>query len=408
MAIEIKMPKLGLSMVTGKIGKWLRQEGKPVQKGDALLEIMTDKITNVIEAPADGILLKIAAVEGEELPIGAVLGVIGAAGETVASVASHAASPGESISKPEIVLPVSHADDAALSGEKLKVSPLARKLASEHGIDLARLMGSGPSGRIVKEDIDKAIADAQALSATSAKKPLKPAEVTSGQPPFTLTPYSGMRKVIGDNLAHSWAVAPKVDYHVSVDVTALLALLKSINQGREDKISITDLLVKIAARALKLRPNINIALDGDQIRHYQEPHIGVAVALDNGLMVPVIRDADAKTLSVVSQERKVLARRARDGQLSMEEMQGGTFTLTNVGAYNSVDWFTPIINQPESAILGIGRTVETPVVIDGQIAIRSMMGISFSFDHRLIDGAPAAEFLGVLIQNIENPCLALI
>ena len=405
MAIEIKMPKLGLSMVTGKIGKWLSQEGKAVQKGDALLEIMTDKITNVIEAPGDGILLKIAAVEGDELPIGAVLGVIGAAGETIASVATHAASPFEPISKPEIVLPVSHSDDAALSGEKLKVSPLARKLASEHGIDLAHLMGSGPSGRIVKEDIDKAIADAQALAATSAKKPVK---VTSGQPQFTLTPYSGMRKVIGDNLAHSWAVAPKVDYHVSVDVTALLGLLKSINQGREDKISITDMLVKIAARALKLRPNINIALDGDQIRHYQEPHIGVAVALDNGLMVPVIRDADAKTLSAVSQERKVLARRAREGQLSMEEMQGGTFTLTNVGAYNSVDWFTPIINQPESAILGIGRTVETPVVIDGQIAIRSMMGISLSFDHRLIDGAPAAEFLGVLIQNIENPCLALI
>lgn len=405
MAIEIKMPKLGLSMVTGKIGKWLIQEGKSVQKGDALLEIMTDKITNVIEAPANGILLKIAAAEGDELPIGAVLGVIGASGETVASFASHAASPGEPISKPEIVLPVSHTDDAALSGDKQKVSPLARKLASEHGIDLARLMGSGPSGRIVKEDIDKAIADAQALSATPAKKP---ADVTAGQPQFTLTPYSGMRKVIGDNLAHSWAVAPKVDYHVSVDITVLLALLTSINQGREDKISITDMLVKIAARALKRQPNINIALDGDQIRHYQEPHIGVAVALDNGLMVPVIRDADAKTLSAVSQERKVLARRARDGQLSMEEMQGGTFTLTNVGAYNSVDWFTPIINQPESAILGIGRTVETPVVIDGQIAIRSMMGISFSFDHRLIDGAPAAEFLGVLIQNIENPCLALI
>ena len=405
MAIEIKMPKLGLSMVTGKIGKWLSQEGKAVQKGDALLEIMTDKITNVIEAPGEGILLKIAAVEGDELPIGALLGVIGAAGETVGNFVTHAASPVEPISKPEIILPVGHADDAALSGEKLKVSPLARKLASEHGIDLAHLVGSGPSGRIVKEDIDKAIADAQALAATSAKKPV---EVTSGQPQFTLTPYSGMRKVIGDNLAHSWAVAPKVDYHVSVDVTALLGLLKSINQGREDKISITDMLVKIAARALKLRPNINIALDGDQIRHYQEPHIGVAVALDNGLMVPVIRDADAKTLSAVSQERKVLARRAREGQLSMEEMQGGTFTLTNVGAYNSVDWFTPIINQPESAILGIGRTVETPAVIDGQIAIRSMMGISLSFDHRLIDGAPAAEFLGVLIQNIENPCLALI
>jgi len=241
-------------------------------------------------------------------------------------------------------------------------------------------------------------------------KPTEKTRVDSSsiQPQFPLTPYSGMRKVIGDNLAHSWAFAPKVDYHVSVDVTALLTLLKSINQGSEDKITITDMLVKIAARALKLRPNINIALDGDQIRHYREPHIGVAVALDNGLMVPVIKDADAKTLSIVSQERKVLARRAREGQLGMEEMQGGTFTVTNVGAYNSVDWFTPIINQPESAILGIGRTVETPVVIDGQITIRPMMGISLSFDHRLIDGAPAAEFLAFFLKLIANPCLALI
>ncbi len=405
MAIEIKMPKLGLSMVTGKIGKWLIQEGKTVQKGDALLEIMTDKITNVIEAPADGILLKSAAAEGDELPIGAVLGVIGAAGETVAGIAAHAAIPVETISKPATVLPVSHADGAAVSGEKQKVSPLARKLANEHGIDLSRLMGSGPSGRIVKEDIDKAIADAQPLSATPTKKPT---ETATGQPPFTLTPYFGMRKVIGDNLAHSWAVAPKVDYHVSVDVAALVALRTSINKELKDKIHITDMLVKIAARALKMRPNINIALDGDYIRHYREPHIGVAVALDNGLVVPVVKNADTKTLSSISSEIKHLARRAREGQLSVEEMQGGTFTVTNVGAYNSVDWFTPIINQPESAILGIGRTVESPVVVDGQITIRPMMGISLSFDHRVIDGTPAAEFLGVLLKLIEEPYLALI
>ncbi|MHC1761104.1 MAG: dihydrolipoamide acetyltransferase family protein [Negativicutes bacterium] len=406
MAIEIKMPKLGLSMVTGKIGKWLSQEGNHVKKGEALLEIMTDKITNVMEAPADGVLLKIVAVEGTDLPIGAVLGIIGAAGESVSAFDSNVTNPVESVSHVRTTPPV-NLDAAAttIPGEKLKVSPLARKLAIDHGIDLSSLIGTGPSGRIIKEDIDKAIAETQAVFATPAKKP---GEVSPGQPLFTLTSYSGMRKVIGDNLAHSWSVAPKVDYHVSVDVAALLTLRKSINKNREDKITLTDMLVKIAARALKMRPNINIALDSDQIRRYREPHIGVAVALDSGLVVPVVKNADTKTLSAVSQEIKQFARQAREGQLVMEAMQGGTFTITNVGSYNSVDWFTPIINQPESAILGIGRTVEMPVVIDNQIAIRPMMGISFSFDHRLIDGAPAAEFLGVLLELIENPCLAFI
>ena len=406
MAIEIKMPKLGLSMVTGKVGKWLSQEGNPIKKGDALLEIMTDKITNVMEAPGDGVLLKIVAAEGSDLPIGAVLGVIGAVDEKIPMFENTIPITGESASLAETPAAIISRDDPdAISTEKVKVSPLARKLAIEHGIDLTSLMGTGPSGRIIKEDIEKAITEAQVLSIKPEKKPVGSSPTQSL---FTLTPYSGMRKVIGDNLAHSWSVAPKVDYHVSVDVSALLALRKSINEDLEEKISITDMLVKIAARALKMRPNINIALAGDSIRHYQEPNIGVAVALENGLVVPVVKDADTKTLSTVSREIKLLASRAKAGQLGMEEMQGGTFTITNVGVYNSVDWFTPIINQPEAAILGIGRTIETPVVIEGQIAIRPMMGISLSFDHRVIDGTPAAEFLGVLIKLIEKPYPAFI
>ena len=395
MTIEIKMPKLGLSMVTGKVGKWLRQEGVPVKKGDALLEIMTDKITNVIEAPTDGFLLKIVALEGGDLPVGAVLGIIGDADEKKSSCNSNVIVA-NSVGEDEV---------AEIPDGRIKISPLARKMAAERGVELSRILGTGPSGRIIKEDIEKAIAEALAKTTTPEKKPMNG---SSSPPLFTLTPYSGMRKVIGDHLAHSWSSVPKVDYHVSVDVTALLAFRTSINKELEDAITITDMLVKIAARALKMKPNINISLDGDHIRNYREPHIGVAVALEKGLVVPVIKDADNKTLSAISQERKLLAHRAREGQLDMEDLQGGTFTVTNVGAYNSVDWFTPIINQPESAILGIGRTVETPVVIDGKIAIRSMMGISLSFDHRVIDGAPAAEFLSVLLKLIEKPCLALI
>jgi pyruvate dehydrogenase E2 component (dihydrolipoamide acetyltransferase) len=405
MAIEIKMPKLGLSMVTGKVGKWLNREGDPVKKGDAMLEIMTDKITNVIEAPTDGILLKIVAAEGSDLPIGAVLGIVGSAGEEVVSIGNIVPDTAGSAIHVEALPSAGRDEVAASSNEKTRASPLARKMAIEHGIDLAGIIGTGPGGRIVREDIEKAVAEAQALSAAPEKKP---AGVSPVQPAFTLTAYSGMRKVIGDNLTHSWTAAPKVDYHVSVDVTALQALRKSINNDRAEKITITDMLVKIAARALKMRPDINISLDGEFIRKYLEPNIGVAVALDNGLMVPVVKDADSKTLSTISQEIRQLTRRAREGQLAMEEMRGGTFTITNVGAYNSVDWFTPIINQPEAAILGIGRTVETPVVVDGQVAIRPMMGISLSFDHRVIDGAPAAEFLGVLIHLMENPVLVLI
>lgn len=407
MAIEIKMPKLGLSMVTGKTGKWLIQEGEAVKKGDALLEIMTDKITNVIESPADGVLLRIIAAEGLELPLGAVLGVIGDKGENISDPDNMLEDSVETIGKTEAPPAVISAREeaATIIGNKMKVSPLARKMALEHGLDLSGIAGTGPSGRITKEDIDKVIAEAQALSVKPVESAVK---VTPACSQFTLSPYSGMRKIIGNNLSHSWSVAPKVDYHVSVDVADLLALRSSINKELEDKITITDMLVKIAARALKMRPNINIALDGDQIRQYREPHIGVAVALDNGLVVPVIKNADNKTLSSISSEIKQLARRAKNGQLSAEEMQGGTFTVTNVGAYNSVDWFSPIINQPESAILGIGRTTERPVVVGGQVTIRPMMGISLSFDHRVIDGAPAAEFLGVLLNLIEKPYLALI
>lgn len=386
MAVQLIMPKMGLSMETGTVGKWLRHEGESVNKGDGIVEIMTDKINNIVEAPASGVLLQVIAKEGEVLPIGAVLGFIGEAGERIDW-------PGTGASK------ASEAEQTV--GERVKISPVARKLAEEHGIDYTRLNGSGPAGRITKEDVEKVIGEGGASAAAPEATPI--AAIPAGQPAPVVVPYSGLRRVIGDNMARSWAVAPKVDYHVSVDAAALLALRKSINDNCEDKVTVTDMLVKIAARALKKRPDINVSLDGDSIRKYSEPNIGVAVALDNGLVVPVVRDADAKPLSQISREIKELVTRAKAGQLSAEEMRGGTFTITNIGGYNSVDWFTPIINQPEAAILGVGRTVEAPAVVEGQVVIRPMLGLSLSFDHRLIDGAPAAEFLGVLIKLIEKP-----
>ena len=396
MATEITMPKLGLTMTTGKVGRWLVQQRSPVKQGEALLEIMTDKITNVIESPSDGVLLKIIAREGVELPVGAVLGAMGGVGEEY----REAVTTG---------LPAPAASSGTPKGgeEKIRISPLARKLAEERGLDWVGITGTGPSGRIVKEDVEAALA-AAGTKETALPRPAPAAKESSVSPEFSETPYSGMRRVIGEHMAQSWAVSPKVDYHVSVDATAMLKLRQAGKQTANEKITLTDIVVKIVARALKLRPNMNVALIGEQIRQYPEPCIGVAVALESGLVVPVVRNADSKPLTAISREIRQLAQKARAGQLSLEEMRGGTFTVTNVGAFHSVDWFTPIINQPEAGILGIGRIVDTPVASDGQIVIRPMLGLSLSFDHRIIDGLPAAEFLKVVLDLMENPCLALL
>jgi len=380
MAAQITMPKLGLSMKTGTVAKWLKNEGDSVKKGEPVVEIMTEKITNTVEAPEDGVLLKIVAAKGAKLPIGALLGVIGSEGEDITNLLA-GATAGTAAAVPA----------APAAGERVKISPAARKLAEENGIDYRRIKGTGPEGRITREDVERAIAE----GVPSA----------DDRPALEVIPYEGMRRAIGDNMANSWAVAPKVTHHTSVDMSGMLALRKSINNGVKDKdeVSITDLLVKAVARALEMKPKLNATLDGEEIKVLKDINIGVAVALPDGLIVPVVRNANQKSLYQVSKEIKDLAKRARKNKLEPDEMTGGTFTITNLGAYGSVDWFTPIINQPESAILGVGRTVEKPVVVDGQIVIRPMMGLSLAFDHRVIDGAPAAEFLKVLIDLIENP-----
>ena len=408
MATEITMPKLGLTMTTGKVGRWLVPEGSPVIQGEALLEIMTDKITNVIESPHDGVLLKIIAREGDELPVGAVLGAMGGVGEEYRALSPIATV--ETKTEPPttgIPLPAASSGTSKSGEEKIRISPLARKLAEECGLDWSGITGTGPSGRIVKEDVEAAIA-AAATKETALPRPVPAEKESSVSPEFSETPYAGMRRVIGEHMAQSWAVSPKVDYHVSVDATAMLKLRQAGNQTANEKITLTDIVVKIVARALKLRPNMNVALIGEQIRQYSEPCIGVAVALENGLVVPVVRNADSKPLTAISRELRQLAQKARTGQLSLEEIRGGTFTVTNVGAFHSVDWFTPLLNQPEAGIIGIGRIVDTPVARDGQIVIRPMLGVSLSFDHRIIDGLPAAEFLKVVLDLMENPCLALL
>lgn len=390
MATQVNMPKLGLSMKEGIVGKWFKKEGETVKQGEALLEIMTDKITNKVDAPADGILLKIAADKKAKLPVGGLLGVIGQAGEDIGALLKAAAVSGAKTAAPVAAAAIQPAAVKVAAGGRVKISPIARKLAEENGIDYSLIAGTGPEGRITREDVE------QFMSQPPADE----------RPALEIIAYEGMRRAIGDNMANSWAVAPKVTQHVSVDLSALQSLRATINSDVKDteKISVTDILVKAVARALERHPRINTTLCGDEeIKVLSEINIGVAIALPEGLVVPVVKQANQKALAEVSKEVKDFAKRAKKNKLEPDEMNGGTFTVTNLGGYGSVDYFTPIINQPESAILGVGRTVEKPVVIGGQIVIRPMLALSLAFDHRVIDGAPAAAFLSTLLKLIEQP-----
>ncbi|WP_094607129.1 Dihydrolipoyllysine-residue acetyltransferase component of pyruvate dehydrogenase complex [Sporomusa silvacetica DSM 10669] len=393
MATQINMPKLGLSMKEGTVGKWLKKEGDTIKKGEALLEVMTDKIANKIDAPADGLLLKIVADKKAKLPVGGLLGIMGDAGEDISGLLAAAANSAKAApaAKAAASQPGMQKTVNAANGAKVKISPSARALAQENGVDYTRIIGTGPEGRIVKEDVEKAME-----------------EISMGadeRPTLEVIPYEGMRQAIGENMANSWAIAPKVTQHVGVDLSALQALRATINSDVKDadKISITDMLVKALAKALELYPRINSTLSGEEIKVLQDVNVGVAIAIPDGLVVPVVRNANKKSLADISKEIKDFAKRARKNKLDPEEMTGGSFTITNLGGYGSVDYFTPIINQPESAILGIGRTVKTPVVVGDQIVIRPIMGLSLAFDHRVIDGAPAAEFLALVMKLIEQP-----
>ena len=391
MATQVKMPKMGLSMKVGIVGKWLKNEGDAVKKGEALLEIMTDKISNTVEAAADGVLLKIVAEKKAKLPIGALLGIIGEAGEDIAAILAEAGAPAAPAVKAAGGAAAAIQTDRTAGRDGIKISPAARKLAQENNLDYALITGTGPEGRITREDVENFLAN-----------PPAPAD---DRPVLETIPYEGMRQVIGENMAQSWSLAAKVTEHVSVDMTGLLALRATINADLKEtqKVSVTDLLIKAVAKALAKYPKMNVTLSGDEIKVLKDINIGVAVAIPNGLVVPVVKNADQKSLDEVSGVVRDFAKRARRNKLDASEMTGGTFTITNLGGYGSVDYFTPIINQPESAILGVGRTVKMPAVVGDQIVIRPMMGLSLSFDHRIIDGAPAAEFLSILIKLIEQP-----
>ncbi|MDO8588368.1 MAG: dihydrolipoamide acetyltransferase family protein [Armatimonadota bacterium] len=443
MALKMVMPLLGQTMEEGTITKWLKQEGESVNKGEPLLEVMTDKANMEVEAPVSGVLRKILAPEEAIVPIKEPIAIIGTAEEPIDGLLLESAAPAEAEAaappKEEPVPAVTGApvEPAPTAEERVFSSPRARNVASEHNVDIAALAGkgTGPGGRIVEKDVLAYVASAQAperprmtplagkvaadigvtlsdVVATGVGGRITRDDVLRSvtRPPRPsigrVIPLAGMRKAVADNVSLSARNAPHVTLVSEVDMTECANLrrqmLPEVEKSCGVKISFTDLIVKAVAKAIDDHPIVNATLESDQITIHDRIDIGIAVALDEGLIVPVLRDVRSKSIPEISVEVKRLAQKARSGGLAPDEYKDGTFTVTNLGAYG-VDSFNPIINPPQVAILGVCRIVEKPVVVDGRVRVRSMMNLCLSFDHRAVDGAPAAEYLARLKQILESP-----
>ena len=446
MATKFILPMLGQTMEEGTITKWLKKEGDAVEKGEPLVEVMTDKVNMEVESPASGILRKIVAQEEETIPVMAMLGVIGSADEPIDDLLTETEAPSE-VEKPtvESTAPAisTESKPASVPTSRVFISPRAKRLAKEHGISVEALAGkgSGPSGRIIEKNVLAYVAMTKELSKVkatplaakiAAEKRIDLREIVGSGPHGKVTredvlqavtaprlatltekviPFTGMRKMVADAVAKSAQTAPHVTLTAEVDMNEAVKLRSQVLPEFERKygtrLTFTDLIVKAVARAILDHPIINASLEGNQIRVHGEVNIGLAVALEDGLIVPVIHNADRKSLPEISLETKQLAEKARAGKLSSAEISGGTFSITNLGAYG-IDIFNPVITPGQSAILGVCRIADKPVVVGGQILIRSMMNLCLSFDHRVMDGAPAAQFLANVKEMLEAPNQLLI
>jgi pyruvate dehydrogenase E2 component (dihydrolipoyllysine-residue acetyltransferase) len=402
---QVTLPRLGQGMESGTIVRWLKAEGDTVEKGEVLYELDTEKATQEVEAEASGTLLRILAQEGEEIDVGAAIAVIGEPGEDVpdAEPAPAAQEEPKPEAKPE---PEPEPEPAAVEearpapsadGGRLKASPLARRIARERGIDLASLHGTGPEGRIVAEDVERA----ERTAAPAAAPEAAPAEVE-------VVPLTGVRKAIARRMTEAWE-APVFQIAMSADMTAAIrlraALVARLREG-EAKPTYSDILAKVCAAALMRHRAVNALFAGDEIQLVPTANIGIAVAIPNGLVVPVQRSCEAKTIQELADERVDLVARARVGQLRQEELEGGTFTVSNLGMYG-VERFVAVLNPPQAAILAVGAIEERAVVRDGEIVALPILELTLTCDHRSIDGATASEFLRTVKQSLEEPGLAL-
>lgn len=418
MAAEVTMPKLGLTMVDGKLVEWKKREGQEVEKGEIILVIETEKVTYEVEAPASGTLGKIVVPEGDTVPVGEVLAYILQPGETLAELPAKAKA-GKKVETPAAEAAASAPAPTSttvqpregaigeMGGGRLRISPLARKLAEEHGVDVSGITGTGPAGRIVQEDILRAVEQAKVGEA----KPASAREATAeGLLPTRakLLPLTGMRRTIARRMSLSFQTAPHFWAQTQVDATNLIQARETLMPAIEAKtglrLTYTDLLVMVVAHALEEYPIVNSRWTEEGIEVLEDINIGVATNVEDGLIVPVIRQANKQSLSEITSVRADLVERGRKGKLGVDEMTGGTFTITNVGMLGGDSTF-PIINPPEAAILATGTIAEKAMVQGGQVVARPCQSLTLAIDHRVLDGAIAAQFLSKVREMIEQPLL---
>ena len=403
MAFEILMPQMGLTMEEGTVSAWLKKEGDAIKVGDEVLEITTDKLTHAYVSEYEGVLLKIVAQEGEDIPVKGLLGYIGQPGEAVGG----AAAPAPKAEEPKTA-PAAESKPAAapaVTGQRIRISPLARKVAAELGIDPSGIVGSGPSGRIRRQDV-LAYAAAKPKAAAPAPAPVMDAEgLMEGD---TVAKMAPMRRVVSQRMLQSHTEIPPVTQVTKVDVTELMQLRKDILEKAGKKYSVNDFLLAAVARTLRAHPEMLVSYAEGQVIQRAHVNLGVAVALEGGLIVPVIREADTLTLDQVAAAAKDLAGRAKSNQLKADEYKGSTFSVTNLGMFG-VESFTPIVNQPDAAILGVG-CIDNELQMDdeGKLSRHQVMRLSLTYDHRLIDGAVAARFAADLRDMLQAPIRILL
>ena len=434
MATKVFMEALSPTMEEGRLVKWLKNEGDAIKTGDVIGEVETDKAIMELVARGDGVLRKRLINEGDAVPVGTLVGVIAAADENIDALIAGAASPAPAatpaatpVAAPPTASPTAHpvpppgpavpsapapapapAARAASQGPT-RSSPLARRLASERGLDLGAVQGSGPNGRIIKRDIEAAAANAVPTGAEGAVPRAGAASAPrageAGAPAFRDEPLSTIRKIIAKRLAESIGPIPTFYLTAELDLTRVMEMRAAMAElGPEFKVSVNDVLLKAIAVALSQHPEVNAHWGGDHIRYHNRVHLGMAVATDDGLIVPVIWDADRKRMSEISKEAKELATRARERKLTPEEFTGSTFSVSNLGMFG-IDQFTAIINPPEAAIIAIGTSEDKLVVIHGEPVVRQRVRLTMSCDHRIIDGAIGAKFLQTLRRLVENPLM---
>ena len=424
MSSQVTLPRLGQGMESGTIVRWLKAEGDTVEKGEVLYELDTEKATQEVEAEASGVLLKILAGAGGEIEVGTAIAVIGEKGEEVVEERAPAEAPqveepkaeerapaeAPKVEEPKAEEPEAEepaveapAPAAAANGGRVKASPLARRIARERGIDLAALTGTGPEGRIVAEDVERAekagAPTAAAPAAAAAAPPSGEVEVVS---------LTGMRKAIARRMTEAWQ-APAFQIAMTADMTAAIRLREGLvaRMGEGDaKPTYSDILTKVCAVALIRHRAVNALFAGDEVHLIPTANVGIAVAIPNGLVVPVLRNCETKTIPQLANERADLVARTRDGRLRQDDLEGGTFTISNLGMYG-VEQFIAVLNPPQAAILAVGAIEERAVVREGELAARPVLELTLSCDHRTVDGATASEFLRTVKQFLEEPGLAL-